>query len=79
MKNKKFKKIIDKSIIESRRFYQKQKARNNYRDRESNRNDNNQKNNQSKNNDHATIELKTFSAVYCISIFSFSFFSLQTS
>ena len=43
MKNKKFKKIIDKIIIDSRRFYQTKRG--DYRDRENNKNNNNRKNN----------------------------------
>ena len=77
MKNKKFKKIIDKSIIESKRFYQKQKARDDYRDRENNRNNNNRKNNQSENDDHEMIKLKVFSTIYCISTFSFFFLQIS--
>ena len=45
MKMKKFKKIIDKTITKSKRFYQKNRAKDDYRDRENNRNDNNRENN----------------------------------
>lgn len=76
MKKKEFKKIIDRAIKNFKRFYQEYKARNDYRGSEKNiKNENNKGNTQSEVDDHETIELKTFSTIYCISISSF--FSLQ--